>query len=160
MRCKYFAPLKSNQRYVNSSILFGIEMRLEKEINTNKPHQPDEDYCAECTSDYANGKLHIDIWTGSSTSSGGQEQINCEDSLTPSWDVVIVRSPDSSYAVDTAPLYHQVCILSTEQAKRNCDCDWSETDELGRERVTLAGRTMFILMLRLILIAHEGVLGV
>ena len=74
--------------------------------------ETDEDYCQECTDDFnGSGKRHIDIWTGSSTVNGGQERINCEDSLTPSGDVVIVRSPDSSYAVDTAPLYHQVRFL-------------------------------------------------
>ncbi|KAE9370822.1 hypothetical protein N431DRAFT_492846 [Stipitochalara longipes BDJ] len=67
-----------------------------------------EDYCQECTDDFnGSGKRHIDVWTGSSTVNGGQAQINCEDSLTPSGDIVIVRSPDSSYGVDTAPLYHK-----------------------------------------------------
>jgi hypothetical protein len=50
------------------------------------------------------------IWTGSATV-GRQEEINCEDGLTPSGDVIIVRSPNSSYVVDTAFLYHKVCIL-------------------------------------------------
>ncbi|CZR65632.1 uncharacterized protein PAC_15532 [Phialocephala subalpina] len=66
-----------------------------------------EDYCQECTDDFSSGNRHIDIWTGSSSVNGGQEQINCEDSLTPSGNVVIVRSPDGGYAVDTAPLYHK-----------------------------------------------------
>lgn len=72
----------------------------------------DEDFCAQCTSDFKNGKRHIDIWTGSPTVSGGQEQIDCEDSLTPSGDIVIVRKPANNYAVGTTPLYHKVCSSS------------------------------------------------
>jgi hypothetical protein len=62
--------------------------------------ETDEDYCQQCTDDFKSGKHHIDVFTGSSKVSGGQEQINCEDRLTPDGDVVIVRNPDSSYAVD------------------------------------------------------------
>jgi hypothetical protein len=50
------------------------------------------------------------IWTSSATV-GGQDEINSEDDLTPSGDVVIVRSPNSSYVVDTVLLYHKVCIF-------------------------------------------------
>lgn len=83
-----------------------------KSKEANDRIKTNEDYCQQYTSDYNNsGKKHIDIWTGSSTVNGGQEQINCEDSLTPDGDIVIVRSPDSTYAVDTAPLYHKVCLF-------------------------------------------------
>lgn len=50
------------------------------------------------------------IWTSSATV-GGQEETNSEAGLTPSGDVVIVRSPNSSYVVETALLYHTVCIF-------------------------------------------------
>lgn len=50
------------------------------------------------------------IWTGSATV-GGQEEINSEDGLTPSGDVVTVHSPSSNYVVVTPPLYHKVCIF-------------------------------------------------
>jgi hypothetical protein len=70
----------------------------------------DEDFCQQCTDDFANGVRHIDIWTGSSTDNGGSGQVQCEDDLTPeSIDNVIIRSPDSSYSVDTNPLYQSVC---------------------------------------------------
>ncbi|KAL2065224.1 hypothetical protein VTL71DRAFT_2893 [Oculimacula yallundae] len=66
-----------------------------------------EDYCQQCTDDFKSGKRHIDIFTGSSMVSGGNEQIDCENKLTPNGDIVIVRSPASNYEVDTAPLYHK-----------------------------------------------------
>ncbi|PVH74780.1 hypothetical protein DL98DRAFT_551979 [Cadophora sp. DSE1049] len=66
-----------------------------------------EDYCQQCTDDYGSGKRHIDIWTGSSTVNGGNEQVDFENKLTPSGSIVIVRSPANNYAVDTAPLYHK-----------------------------------------------------
>ena len=82
-----------------------------------------EDYCAQCgettplllsawtggglmrvlaVTDRSNGKSHIDIWTGSSTSSGGQAQINCEDALTgdAAFDRQVIRQPAQSYEVD------------------------------------------------------------
>jgi hypothetical protein len=62
-----------------------------------------EDTCAQCTTDFQNGKLHIDIWTGS-TYNGGQTQINCEDQLTPDQAQPVLRSPGSSEPVDTTPL--------------------------------------------------------
>jgi hypothetical protein len=68
----------------------------------------DEDYCQQCTTDFAAGKRHIDIWTGSSTGSGGRQQINCEDSLTPSADITVVRNPAKDYAVDAVKLYLKV----------------------------------------------------
>src|SRR4051794_14075953 len=72
----------------------------------------DEDYCQQCTDDFNNGgRRHIDIWTGSSTVNGGNEQVDCENKLTPNGDVVIVRSPAGNYEVDSAPLYHKVCLL-------------------------------------------------
>ncbi|RAL16785.1 uncharacterized protein BO97DRAFT_420179 [Aspergillus homomorphus CBS 101889] len=62
-----------------------------------------EDECAQCTTDYKSGKLHIDIWTGAN-SNGGNAQINCEDNLTPDSQTV-VRSPASSYTVNSDALF-------------------------------------------------------
>lgn len=64
-----------------------------------------EDDCAECTSDFKSGKKHIDIWTGSSTSSGGQKQIDCEDSLTSGGRYEVVRQPPQGMEVDATPLF-------------------------------------------------------
>lgn len=59
----------------------------------------------ETATDYDNGKLHIDIWTGSTKSSGGDTQIDCEDSLTPDDSQTVIISPGTSYTVN--------CMLKT-----------------------------------------------
>ncbi|OJI83541.1 hypothetical protein ASPTUDRAFT_55578 [Aspergillus tubingensis CBS 134.48] len=64
-----------------------------------------EDTCAQCTTDYDNGKLHIDIWTGSTKSSGGDTQIDCEDSLTPDDSQTVIISPGTSYTVNSDELF-------------------------------------------------------
>ncbi|KIN02753.1 hypothetical protein OIDMADRAFT_52586 [Oidiodendron maius Zn] len=64
-----------------------------------------EDDCAQCITDHNNGQNHIDIWTGSSTVNGGQNQINCEDNLTLGGKYSIVRNPPTNYGVNTAPLF-------------------------------------------------------
>lgn len=50
--------------------------------------------------DYNNGQNHIDIWTGSSTVNGGQDQIDCEDNLTVGGPYSIVRDPPKDYSVN------------------------------------------------------------
>jgi hypothetical protein len=61
-----------------------------------------EDDCEQCETDWSNGIWHIDVWTGSTTVNGGQDQINCEDDLTPEErSQTIVRRPDSTYPVDS-----------------------------------------------------------
>ncbi|RFU34247.1 hypothetical protein B7463_g2088, partial [Scytalidium lignicola] len=64
-----------------------------------------EDICEQCTTDFNNGISHIDIWTGSSTVNGGQNQINCEDNLTFGGRYSMVRQPPTNYGVNTAPLF-------------------------------------------------------
>lgn len=59
-----------------------------------------EDYCQQCTDDWQSGQRHIDVWTGSSTESGGQTQIDCEDSLTPDGKITIIRNPSGDLTVD------------------------------------------------------------
>lgn len=59
-----------------------------------------EDECDQCTSDWQNRQWHIDIWTGSSSQDGGQDQINCEDDLTPNAQSIILN-PDSGLEVDS-----------------------------------------------------------
>lgn len=51
--------------------------------------------------DFGNGQNHIDIWTGSSTVNGGQDQIDCEDNLTSGGQYSIVRDPPTNYGVDS-----------------------------------------------------------
>ncbi|KGO71313.1 hypothetical protein PITC_062780 [Penicillium italicum] len=64
-----------------------------------------EDDCAQCTTDRYNGQPHIDIWTGSASTNGGQNQIDCEDNLTFGGRYSIVRNPPNYYGVNTAPLF-------------------------------------------------------
>lgn len=51
--------------------------------------------------DWSNGQPHIDIWTGSPSVNGGQNQINCEDNLTLGGRYSIVRNPPTNYGVDS-----------------------------------------------------------
>ncbi|KAL6894881.1 hypothetical protein GGI43DRAFT_134683 [Trichoderma evansii] len=64
-----------------------------------------EDDCEQCETDFNNGQPHIDIWTGSNSVNGGQNQINCEDNLTFGGRYSIVRNPPTNYGVDTTPLF-------------------------------------------------------
>ncbi|KAK1909880.1 hypothetical protein P3342_008052 [Pyrenophora teres f. teres] len=67
-----------------------------------------EDYCAQCTTDWsASPRInHIDVWTGSQTVNGGQEQIQCENDLTPGDRTqTIVRQPSANLPVDSTKLY-------------------------------------------------------
>ena len=59
-----------------------------------------EDDCEQCTSDWAQGNWHVDIWVGSSDTNGGTDQINCEDSLTVG-NQVLLRNPPSNLPVDS-----------------------------------------------------------
>jgi hypothetical protein len=63
-----------------------------------------EDTCAQCTTDWSGGSgfVHIDVWSGSSTTNGGDTQIACENELTPAErSQSIVRTPDASFPVDS-----------------------------------------------------------
>ncbi|PWY90215.1 hypothetical protein BO70DRAFT_415772 [Aspergillus heteromorphus CBS 117.55] len=64
-----------------------------------------EDVCEQCTTDYKEGKHHIDVWTGSSTVNGGETQIRCEDALTPSASQSVIVNPASTYTVNAAALF-------------------------------------------------------
>lgn len=50
--------------------------------------------------DQKKGIKHIDIWTGDAKN-GGQNQINCENKLTPDKTQSVVRSPPANLAVDS-----------------------------------------------------------
>ncbi|KAI0019109.1 hypothetical protein F4780DRAFT_793761 [Xylariomycetidae sp. FL0641] len=67
-----------------------------------------EDDCVQCDEDWESGIKHIDIWTGNAHS-GGDAQIQCENSLTPDAGQDVVTSPDSGYAVDSAALWDGSC---------------------------------------------------
>ncbi|KAF7177580.1 hypothetical protein CNMCM7691_005909 [Aspergillus felis] len=65
-----------------------------------------EDLCSQCADEWTNSSIHhIDIWTGSNTTDGGQDQINCEMRLTPTGGLSIVRNPSADLAVDATPLF-------------------------------------------------------
>lgn len=60
-----------------------------------------EDECTQCESDWNNGGTwHVDTWIGSSTQDGGQNQIDCEDQLTPDAQSII-RNPADDLEVDS-----------------------------------------------------------
>ena len=62
-----------------------------------------EDYCQACVDDWAKGIVRIDIFTGSNIAqeSGYQDQINCENALTPELrSQKFVRNPASNLVVD------------------------------------------------------------
>lgn len=65
-----------------------------------------EDTCSQCITDWKNGKYHIDIWTGSSTSNGGQAQINCENALTPNSGHNVIRSGSTSHTPNSTCCKH------------------------------------------------------
>ena len=44
-------------------------------------------------------QYHIDLWTGSNTAGGGQDQIDCEDNL-PGGSQTIILDPPSGLPVD------------------------------------------------------------
>jgi len=58
-----------------------------------------EDYCQECIEDVPKG-IHIDIWTGSNTTSGGTLLLQCEDILTPTPLQSMIRNPPPNLTVD------------------------------------------------------------
>ncbi|KAK1763218.1 hypothetical protein QBC33DRAFT_573538 [Phialemonium atrogriseum] len=65
-----------------------------------------EDDCAQCIDDWNNGnKKHIDIWTGTPSTNGGNAQIQCENALTPNGGQQVLRSPPNNLAVDSTALW-------------------------------------------------------
>ncbi|KAF5862580.1 hypothetical protein ETB97_011484 [Aspergillus alliaceus] len=63
-----------------------------------------EDECEQCTSDYNDGKLHIDIWTGPTNSNGGSTLLKCEESLTPSASQIVVTNPPNGLTLALSSL--------------------------------------------------------
>ena len=49
-------------------------------------------------------EYHIDLWTGSNTQGGGQNQIDCEDNL-PGGQLTIINGAPDGLPVDTTKLY-------------------------------------------------------
>ena len=64
-----------------------------------------EDTCTECTQDFNNGKMHVDLWVGGTADDDAQAIIDCEDSLTQDAGDIIV-DPDSGLDVDDTPLFN------------------------------------------------------
>ena len=48
----------------------------------------------------SSGAFHIDLWTGSNTQGGGQNQVDCEDNL-PGGQLTIINDPPNSLPVDS-----------------------------------------------------------
>ncbi|CAD6590791.1 MAG: hypothetical protein ASARMPRED_005007 [Alectoria sarmentosa] len=71
-----------------------------------------EDDCAQCLTDWdSKGEYHIDLWTGSNTAGGGQDQINCEDSL-PGGSQTTILDPPNSLPVDNLRDVEAVDVLN------------------------------------------------
>jgi len=64
-----------------------------------KKYIRNEDICAAC-----NTNQWVDIFTGDS-SNGGNNQVQCENSLTPGSVQSVIRNPATNLEVDTTPLY-------------------------------------------------------
>ncbi|KAK3315957.1 hypothetical protein B0H66DRAFT_274201 [Apodospora peruviana] len=91
-----------------------------------------EDSCGQCTTDWNSGIKHIDIWTGSATSNGGQSQINCENSLTPSQNQQVIRSPPTNLPVDSTALYSSgTCRTSNVYNGNTASCGGGSTCQTG-----------------------------
>jgi hypothetical protein len=71
-----------------------------------------EDTCTGCEDSASQGILHVDIWTGPTTSNAGSALLKCENSLTPSGTHTLVRSPPANLPV-TGKLHHVVSELCT-----------------------------------------------
>lgn len=72
-----------------------------------------DDECEQCISDFSDsGAHHIDVWTGGDWN-GGQNQIDCEDQLTPNSDQHVVLNPPNGWNVVTAPLFNGGCTGQT-----------------------------------------------
>ncbi|OXV06412.1 hypothetical protein Egran_05820 [Elaphomyces granulatus] len=78
-----------------------------------------ENDCEACSNDWKNGIWHVDIWVGSATVNGGQDKINCEDSMTAG-NQIILRNPPSDLPVDVTPLY-------SYQSNTSCRTDHTYT---------------------------------
>lgn len=102
-----------------------------------------EDYCQACTEDWEVGVSHIDVWTGSVSVNGGQEQIQCENELTPrEKSQTIVRGPAGNLPVDCELLLRYIWdFLLIEMLQ------WSHcTSKVGTRRVVrgMCIRTMWL----------------
>lgn len=62
-----------------------------------------EDSCAECISDWSNGKSHIDIWMVSNANFK-QQVLACEDKYTKN-NVAVITNPPSTEVVNTIPMF-------------------------------------------------------
>lgn len=60
-----------------------------------------EDTCAQCITDWKNGKRHIDLWLDSTTENGHQKVIDCENTPTPDDEQPIARNPLKTNKADT-----------------------------------------------------------
>jgi len=71
-----------------------------------------EDYCQACVEDVPKG-IHIDIWTGSNTTSGGGLQQECENTLTPTPLQSMIRNPPPNLTVDCKPKLNTSLLTSS-----------------------------------------------
>ncbi|KAI9374217.1 hypothetical protein BJX61DRAFT_499604 [Aspergillus egyptiacus] len=65
-----------------------------------------EDDCSECNQDWFGEVWHIDVWVGSNSVSGGEDEIDCENRLTPPGRTQsVIRNSRPDLIFDSSPLY-------------------------------------------------------
>jgi len=64
-----------------------------------------EDDCAQCDSDWKNGKYHIDLWMGPQRSSNSKSLDDCENYVTRD-NVPFIVKPAGNLPVEKTPLYN------------------------------------------------------
>jgi len=68
-----------------------------------------ENTCAQCNSDWGSQIRHIDLWTGSSTVNGGQDQLDCKIDLMPD-SQTIIRQPGQNLPVNSKCSAREECV--------------------------------------------------
>ncbi|KAF9882674.1 hypothetical protein FE257_005648 [Aspergillus nanangensis] len=86
-----------------------------------------EDDCASCTGP------HIDIWTGDRDNDGGDDQIECEERLTPNDEIEVVRNPADSLDVDESALY-EYGSCGTDRVYPDGDVQEGDSQESGSSK--------------------------
>lgn len=91
-----FATATDNNNFAKCGIIYVPSLRK---------YFRNEDDCAECKTDWdSSQEYHVDLWTGSNTQGGGQNQITCEDNL-PGGQLTIINNAPDGLPVDTTELY-------------------------------------------------------
>ncbi|KKK26896.1 hypothetical protein ARAM_001236 [Aspergillus rambellii] len=65
-----------------------------------------EDSCPECDGEWFHRIRHVAVWVGSNQFGGGDDELDCEDRLTPPpQSQAVIRHPRQNLTVDVTPLF-------------------------------------------------------